>query len=172
MAAATSSGAAESQTGDGRTGAAQETAERAGLFRGGDDSIEKRNELCSERLVQMIDQGAAQLLVIAARERGGDGAGVAAGLDRAQAIDLVRQDPARFRCLDFEGRDEQDKTKPRIDRELLVPITARHDEAAKLRRRGVVGMAFELGAEPENLRALQRPSTQRVQARGARRAAR
>ena len=44
----------------------------------------------------------------------------------------------------------------RIDRKFLVPIVARDDKAAKLGRRGVVGMALKLGAKPENLGALER----------------
>ena len=117
----------------------------------------------SKRLVQMIGQRPPQILVIAARQGGGDEASVAAGLDRAQAIDFVRQDAARFRRLDFKSGNQEDKTQARIDRKFLVPIVAGDDKAAKLGRRGVVGMALKLGAKPEDLGALQRAIKQGIE---------
>ena len=98
-------------------------------------------------------------------------AGVAAGLNRAQAIDFVRQNPARLRRLDFESGNQKDKMQARIDRKLLVPIVARDNEAAKFGRRGVVGMAFKLGTKLEDLGALERAVEQGIEARGARPAA-
>ena len=104
---------AKRNAGDGRTGTAEESAESAGLFCGSDDAIEKRNELFSKRLVQMIDEGAAQILVMALANAAVMSAGIAAGFDRVQAIDLVRQNAARFRRLDLELRDEKNEMEPR-----------------------------------------------------------
>ena len=50
-----------------------------------------------------------------------------------------------------------------MDCEILVPRAARRHEAAKLRGRGVVRVAFELGAEREELRPFERPIAQGVE---------
>ena len=69
MARANFLGRAERDGADGGTGAAQEGAERAGRFGRGNHSIEKRDELLAERLMQMIGEGAAQMFRIRARQR-------------------------------------------------------------------------------------------------------
>ena len=74
---------------------------------------------------------------------------------RKRSISLGRT-RARFRRLDLESGNQEDKVQARLDRKLLVPIVAGDDEAAKLRRRGVVGMTFKLGTKLENLCALER----------------
>ncbi len=106
--------------------------------------------------MEMVGQSALQILIVAARQSGGDEASVAAGRDRTQAIDFVRQDPARFRRLDFKGRNQKDKAQARIDRKFLMPILAGDDKATKLCGRGVVGMTFQLGTKPEDLGAPER----------------
>ena len=112
----------------------------------------------------MIAERALQLFVATARHRRREGTGVAAGSDRIVIIDFVRQDSTGSVRLHFERRDEKDKAQSRIDGKPLWLPTAGDDEAAKLRRRGVIRMAFELGAEAENFRASQRAIEQRVQA--------
>src|ERR1043166_9413197 len=62
---------AKCDTGDGRSGAAQEAAERAGAFARSDDALEEWNKLCSKRLVQMILPPAAQIVVRTAPPHGG-----------------------------------------------------------------------------------------------------
>ena len=153
----------EGEAGDGRAGAAQKTAERAGFFRRGDDPIEIRNELCSKRLVKMIGQSSAQIVIIAAGKGGSDEAGVAAGFDRAQAIDLVRQNPPCLGRFDFKRRDQKNETQARINWKFLVPVVSRGDETAELGRGRVVRMTFELGAKAEDLSAFERVINQGIE---------
>ena len=153
----------QSGGGNGRARSTQETAEGSGLLGRGDDPVEEWNKLCSKRLVQVIAPCSAQRLIIAARHRGGDEAGVAAGFDRSKATDLVRQNPPRLARPDFEGRDEKDEAEARIDRKALMTIAARDDKAAKFGRCGVVRMTFELGAKTENLAPLERAIEHGVQ---------
>ena len=153
----------KSQANNGRPGTAQETAQRAGTFDGSDHSLEKGNEFRSERLVKIIGQRPPQIVVVAARQSRGDKASVAARLNRAQAIDFVRQDPARFGRLDFKSGNQKDKMQVRIDRKLLVAIVARNNKAAKLGRRGVVGMALKLGTKLEDPGALERAIKQGIE---------
>ena len=105
----------------------------------------------------------AQILITAARQGRRDGTGIAAGLHRAQPINFVRQNTSRFRRLDFEGGNQQNKMQARIDREFLMPIMARDHETAEFGRSGVVGMPFQLGAKPKNLGAFERTIEERVQ---------
>jgi hypothetical protein len=151
------------KAGNGRARAAQESTERARLLPCSDHPIEKRNELCSKRLMKMIAQDAAEILVAATGEGGRDGAGIAARFDCKSPIDLVRQCSPRLRRFHLEVRNEEDEAQPRIDREFLMPIGAGNDESPELGRSGVVRMTLELGTELENLRARQRAIEQRIQ---------
>ena len=76
-----------------------------------------------------------------------------------------------LRGLDLKGGNQKHEAETRIDREFLMPIVARDDKAAKLGRRGVIGMAFELGAKSEDLGALERAIERARSTRAARRAA-
>ena len=153
----------ERDAGNGRARAAEETAERAGAFARCDHAIEEGNELRPKRLVQMIPPEAAQILIGAAREGRRDGAGVAAGFDRARAIHFVRQDAPRFRCLDLEARNQEHEGKARIDRKSLMPVATRDHETAELSRGRIIGVPLKLGAEFKNLGALERVLEEGVQ---------
>ena len=113
--------------------------------------------------MKMIAQDAAEILVAATGEGGGDGAGITARFDCKSPVDLVRQDLPCFCCLHLEARNEENEAKSRINREFLMPIALGDNEAAELGRSGVVRMTFELGAELENLRARQGAIEQRIQ---------
>jgi hypothetical protein len=73
---------------DCRSTAAQESAERAGLFGSGYDAREEWNQFLPERLMQMIDKSAAQVFVIAGGECGRNGAGISAIFDRPSPLNF------------------------------------------------------------------------------------
>ena len=83
-------GRAKGDGADGGTGAAQECAERARGFGGGDDLVEKRDEFLPEGLVKMIGKGARQRVVFARSKGGGDGTGVSRIFHGMKAIDARR----------------------------------------------------------------------------------
>ena len=95
---------------DCRSGAAQERAERAGFFSGGDHARQKRNQFAAKRLMKMIDKCAAQIFVIARSERGRDGARVA-GSSRLQPTReiLVGRIFRAADCSNFEIRNQENE---------------------------------------------------------------
>lgn len=111
----------------------------------------------------MVAPHSAQILITTARKRCRDGARICAGFHRPPSIYLIRQNTSRFRRFHFEGWNQQNKMKTRIDRKFLMTIMARDHETAELSRSRIVGMAFQLGAEPENLSALERTIHESVQ---------
>ena len=137
--------------------------ERAGIFRGSDHSIEKGNEFRSERLVKMIGQSPAQILVVAARQGGGDEASVAAGLNRAQAIDFVRQDPARFRRLDFKSGNQKDKAQVRLDRKLWCRLWRATTKPPNSAGAALSGWPSSSAQSLEDLGALERAIEQGIE---------
>ncbi len=70
--------------------------------------------------MEMIGEGAAQGLIFAGGEGGGDGAGVSGILHGVKAIDAGRKESASFGCGDFEIGDEKDEVQLRGDGEHLA----------------------------------------------------
>jgi hypothetical protein len=111
----------------------------------------------------MVTPHSAQVFVRTARESCRDRAGVRARLDRSQPIDFVRQNASRVRRFHLESRNEQNKMETRIDWKFLMAIMARDYKTAEFSRGRIIGMPFQLGAEPKNLSAFQRMIEERVQ---------
>ena len=76
---------------------------------------------------------------------------------------LLGKTPRASAVLISKAGNQKDKTQVRLDRKLLVPIVAGDNKAAKLGRRGVVGMAFKLGTKLEDLGALERAVKQGIE---------
>ena len=94
----------------------------------------------------IVGEGASERRVFAGRERGGDRTGVARIFDGVQPIDSGRQKSAGFLSRDFEIGNEKDEIQLRADGKHLTLEAADDIEPAVTGRRGVVRMAFELGA--------------------------
>jgi hypothetical protein len=140
---------------NGGTGAAQEGAEGTGRSGSGDDFIEEWDQFFAEGLVEMIRESAAERLVFARSKRSSDGAGVPRILHRLQTIDPGGKEPARFFRGDFEIGHKKNEMELRGNGKHLA-VTSAHDiEATVTRGRGIIGMAFEPGADLENFPALQ-----------------
>jgi hypothetical protein len=155
---------AKSDGANGGAGTAQECAEGAGGFGGGDGVVEKRDQFFAEGLVEMIAESTAEILIFARSESGCDGAGVPGILDGFETIDSRRQETARLRRCDFEVRDQKDEMKSSGDGERLDGRAANDIEATLAGRRGIIGMTFELCAEIENCATLERPPGELIQA--------
>jgi len=157
-------GGAKGDGANGGTGAAQESAESAGGLGGSDRVVEKWDQFLAEGLVEMVAESAAEILIFAGSERGGDGAGVPGILDSFETVDPRRQESARFRGRDFEVRDQKDEMKAGGDGEHLDGRAANDIEATIAGRRGIIGMTFQLCAEIENGATLERAPGELVQA--------
>lgn len=149
---------------DAGTGAAQKGSEGSSRFRGGDNAVKCGNEFFPKRLVQMIGEGALELLVLAGSKGGGDRAGVPATLHRLEPVDSRRQNPARLLGCDFEAGDQQNEMQLGRDRKHLAMRTPHDVESAICGGGGVVGMSFQFGANFEKFLPLKRPTRELVQA--------
>ena len=148
---------------DGRAGTAQETTKRARSFAGPDDGLEKRNKLCSKRLVQMIVPHPAQIFVATTNECRRNRAGIAARFDGRVTPKFVRQNGPRRRRFDSECWNEQNKAQPAVDPEALMPIRPGYSEAAKFCGGSIIRMTFKLGTEAKNFLPAERSAGERVQ---------
>jgi hypothetical protein len=84
-------------------------------------------------------------------ECGGDTAGVGAALDGGEAVERGGENFSGFGCGDFEGGDEEDEGEVVRDGE-SGDATARGDgESAEGCGCGVIGVAFEGGADAEEV---------------------
>ena len=140
-------GRAKGDGANGGTGAAEEGAERAGGFSGGDHVIQERDQFLSKRLMEMIGESAAKRLIFPGSESGGDGAGVSGLLHGVETFDSRRQKGAGFRSRDFEIGNEKDEVQLGGNSKHLAVEAADDVKAAGAGRGGVVGMAFEFGAK-------------------------
>ena len=96
--------------------------------------------------MKIVGEGASERRVFAGRERGGDRAGVAGIFDGLQPIDSGRKKSAGFRSRDFEMGNEKNEMQLCADGKHLALEAADNIEPAVTGRRGIVRMAFELGA--------------------------
>jgi len=150
-------GGAKGDGANGGAGTAQESAESAGGFGGSDGVVEKWDKFLAERLVEMVAESAAEILIFAGSKGGRDGAGVPGILDSFKTVNPRRQESARLRGRDFEVRNQKDEMKAGGDGEHLDGRAANDIEATVAGRRGVIGMTFELCAEIEDGSALEWP---------------
>src|SRR5262245_48790452 len=111
----------------------------------------------------MVAQGSLQVVIVTARQRSSDDASIATGFNCTLAVDFGRQDATSFGGLNFKGRNQKDEMQTRIERKLQVTISAGDNEAAEFRRGCVIRMSFELGAEADDLRPLERAIDQRIE---------
>ena len=158
-------GVFEGEAANGGAAAAEEAAEGACAFTGGDDFGEERDEgFFAVGLVEVILECTFEHFVISRGEGGGDAAGIRAGFRRAEAVDVFGKNAPCVRRGDFEIGDEEDEMQLGADFKARDFISPGDRKSSERGRCGVVGVAFEFGADLEKRGAVERGSGEFIEA--------
>ena len=158
-------GVFEGEAANGGAAAAEETAEGACAFTGGDDFGEERDEgFFAVGLVEVILECTFEHFVISRGEGGGNSAGIRATARGSEAGDGVGEGAPCVGRGDFKIGDEEDEVQVGIDCKTRDLFSTGDGETSEGGGGGVVGVAFEFGADLEKRGAVERGSGEFIEA--------
>ena len=113
--------------------------------------------------MEMIAECAPKFFVVSSGKRRGDRAGVPAALDGAGPVDARWKNFARLIGRNSKSGNQKHKSQARRDAKFLT-LDPTHDvKATELGRRCIIRMSFHLRAHFEDLIAIKRVTSERVQ---------
>ena len=113
--------------------------------------------------MEMIAECAPKFFVVSGGKRRGDRAGVPAALDGAGPVDARRKNFARLIRRNSKSGNQKHKSQARRDAKFLMLGPSHDVEATELGWRCIIRMSFHLRAHFENLIAIKRTTSERVQ---------